>query len=180
MPYFNNNLQNHHDMCDQYVFFFQLLTVDMIMNSGRLRKPPKWTRWLYCGLPTQRGTVIWLWALMTPWRISWLLWTEMRLRFLLPPCMPLLVLWKMFLSLMEALRTLLYQVGCLPLCSLHNFKLFVFMLIHLLTWLVLSTGLIDLAIARNTLIGGDDFKSGQTKMKSVLVDFLVGAGIKVH
>lgn len=26
--------------------------------------------------------------------------------------------------------------------------------------------------------GGDDFKSGQTKMKSVLVDFLVGAGIK--
>ncbi|CAN4115197.1 unnamed protein product [Withania somnifera] len=39
-------------------------------------------------------------------------------------------------------------------------------------------GLIDLAIKRNTLIGGDDFKSGQTKMKSVLVDFLVGAGIK--
>ena len=28
------------------------------------------------------------------------------------------------------------------------------------------------------LIGGDDFKSGQTKMKSVLVDFLVGAGLK--
>jgi len=28
------------------------------------------------------------------------------------------------------------------------------------------------------MIGGDDFKSGQTKMKSVLVDFLVGAGIK--
>lgn len=27
-------------------------------------------------------------------------------------------------------------------------------------------------------IGGDDFKSGQTKLKSVLVDFLVGAGIK--
>lgn len=41
-------------------------------------------------------------------------------------------------------------------------------------------GLIDLAIRRNSLIGGDDFKSGQTKMKSVLVDFLVGAGIKVH
>uniref|UniRef100_A0A3Q7G3T0 inositol-3-phosphate synthase n=1 Tax=Solanum lycopersicum TaxID=4081 RepID=A0A3Q7G3T0_SOLLC len=39
-------------------------------------------------------------------------------------------------------------------------------------------GLIDLAIKRNTLIGGDDFKSGQTKMKSVLVYFLVGAGIK--
>lgn len=41
------------------------------------------------------------------------------------------------------------------------------------------SGLIDLAIRRNSLIGGDDFKSGQTKMKSVLVDFLVGAGIKV-
>ncbi|XP_065021291.1 inositol-3-phosphate synthase-like [Musa acuminata AAA Group] len=39
-------------------------------------------------------------------------------------------------------------------------------------------GLIDLSIQRNSLIGGDDFKSGQTKMKSVLVDFLVGAGIK--
>ncbi|KAL2332777.1 hypothetical protein Fmac_013990 [Flemingia macrophylla] len=48
----------------------------------------------------------------------------------------------------------------------------------LLTWLVFSSGLIDLAIKRNSLIGGDDFKSGQTKMKSVLVDFLVGAGIK--
>lgn len=31
---------------------------------------------------------------------------------------------------------------------------------------------------KGVLIGGDDFKSGQTKMKSVLVDFLVGAGIK--
>jgi len=40
-------------------------------------------------------------------------------------------------------------------------------------------GLIELAISKNCLIGGDDFKSGQTKMKSVLVDFLVGAGIKV-
>ncbi|KMZ57169.1 Inositol-3-phosphate synthase [Zostera marina] len=39
-------------------------------------------------------------------------------------------------------------------------------------------GLIELAIKNNTMIGGDDFKSGQTKMKSVLVDFLVGAGIK--
>lgn len=39
-------------------------------------------------------------------------------------------------------------------------------------------GLIDLAVRERVLIGGDDFKSGQTKMKSVLVDFLVGAGIK--
>lgn len=28
-------------------------------------------------------------------------------------------------------------------------------------------------------IAGDDFKSGQTKFKSVLVDFLINAGIKV-
>jgi len=39
-------------------------------------------------------------------------------------------------------------------------------------------GAIEAAIAANSLIGGDDFKSGQTKMKSVLVDYLVGAGIK--
>jgi myo-inositol-1-phosphate synthase len=39
-------------------------------------------------------------------------------------------------------------------------------------------GLIELAVRHGVLIGGDDFKSGQTKMKSVLVDFLVGAGIK--
>jgi hypothetical protein len=41
-------------------------------------------------------------------------------------------------------------------------------------------GLMELAIKKNSVIGGDDFKSGQTKMKSVLVDFLVGAGIKVR
>lgn len=39
-------------------------------------------------------------------------------------------------------------------------------------------GCIDLALRHNVLIGGDDFKSGQTKMKSVLTDFLVGAGLK--
>merc|ERR1712176_1089796 len=39
-------------------------------------------------------------------------------------------------------------------------------------------GVVELALAHNVFIGGDDFKSGQTKMKSVLVDFLVGAGIK--
>lgn len=41
-------------------------------------------------------------------------------------------------------------------------------------------GVIEYAIEKKSLIGGDDFKSGQTKMKSVLVDFLVGAGIKVY
>lgn len=39
-------------------------------------------------------------------------------------------------------------------------------------------GAIELAEKHNTFIGGDDFKSGQTKLKSVLVDFLVSAGIK--
>jgi myo-inositol-1-phosphate synthase len=39
-------------------------------------------------------------------------------------------------------------------------------------------GVIDLAEKKRVFIGGDDFKSGQTKMKSVLVDFLIGAGIK--
>ena len=39
-------------------------------------------------------------------------------------------------------------------------------------------GLVELAARKRVYIGGDDFKSGQTKIKSVLVDFLVRAGIK--
>lgn len=39
-------------------------------------------------------------------------------------------------------------------------------------------GVIELALRENVPIGGDDFKSGQTKFKSVLVDFLISAGIK--
>lgn len=39
-------------------------------------------------------------------------------------------------------------------------------------------GAVQLAEREKVFIGGDDFKSGQTKMKSVLVDFLVNAGIK--
>ena len=39
-------------------------------------------------------------------------------------------------------------------------------------------GVIQLAQDHQVFIGGDDFKSGQTKIKSVLVDFLVSAGIK--
>ncbi|KAI9482842.1 MAG: hypothetical protein EXX96DRAFT_122496 [Benjaminiella poitrasii] len=39
-------------------------------------------------------------------------------------------------------------------------------------------GLVELAERHRAFIGGDDFKSGQTKMKSALVDFLVNAGIK--
>merc|ERR1711998_40177 len=39
-------------------------------------------------------------------------------------------------------------------------------------------GVIEMAEQHNVAIGGDDFKSGQTKMKSVMVDFLISAGIK--
>jgi myo-inositol-1-phosphate synthase len=41
-------------------------------------------------------------------------------------------------------------------------------------------GAMELAKTHRVFIGGDDFKSGQTKMKSVLVDFLISAGIKVQ
>ncbi|KAG9246757.1 putative inositol-3-phosphate synthase [Calycina marina] len=40
-------------------------------------------------------------------------------------------------------------------------------------------GCIELAERHGAFIGGDDFKSGQTKMKSALVDFLISAGIKL-
>ncbi|CZT41435.1 probable myo-inositol 1-phosphate synthase (MIPS) [Rhynchosporium secalis] len=40
-------------------------------------------------------------------------------------------------------------------------------------------GCIELAERHDAFIGGDDFKSGQTKMKSALVDFLISAGIKL-
>lgn len=39
-------------------------------------------------------------------------------------------------------------------------------------------GIVELAEQKGVFIAGDDFKSGQTKMKSVLIDFLVSAGIK--
>lgn len=39
-------------------------------------------------------------------------------------------------------------------------------------------GAVELAKKKKVFIAGDDFKSGQTKLKSVLVDFLVSAGIK--
>ena len=38
--------------------------------------------------------------------------------------------------------------------------------------------MVELAEERGIFIAGDDFKSGQTKLKSVLVDFLVSAGLK--
>jgi len=42
----------------------------------------------------------------------------------------------------------------------------------------LIPAVMSLAQERNVPIGGDDFKSGQTKIKSVLVDFLIQSGIK--
>lgn len=42
----------------------------------------------------------------------------------------------------------------------------------------LVPGCIRLAERENVFIGGDDFKSGQTKFKSVMVDFLISAGLK--
>jgi len=39
-------------------------------------------------------------------------------------------------------------------------------------------GAIELATRHNVSIGGDDFKTGQTKVKSVIVDFLISAGLK--
>jgi myo-inositol-1-phosphate synthase len=39
-------------------------------------------------------------------------------------------------------------------------------------------GVMELAAHHGVHIAGDDFKSGQTKLKSVLVDFLVSAGLK--
>ena len=39
-------------------------------------------------------------------------------------------------------------------------------------------GVIELAEQHKSFIGGDDLKSGQTKLKSVLAEFLVNAGIK--
>lgn len=40
-------------------------------------------------------------------------------------------------------------------------------------------GCVELAEKHKAFIGGDDFKSGQTKMKSALVDFMISAGIKL-
>eukprot|EP00002_Diphylleia_rotans_P013320 TRINITY_DN25_c0_g1_i1.p1 TRINITY_DN25_c0_g1~~TRINITY_DN25_c0_g1_i1.p1 ORF type:complete len:509 (-),score=107.53 TRINITY_DN25_c0_g1_i1:513-2039(-) len=42
----------------------------------------------------------------------------------------------------------------------------------------LVPGVVEFALQHKVLIAGDDFKTGQTKFKSALVEFLVGAGIK--
>jgi myo-inositol-1-phosphate synthase len=40
-------------------------------------------------------------------------------------------------------------------------------------------GVIELAETHKVLIAGDDFKTGQTKIKTVLCDFLVNSGLKL-
>ena len=40
-------------------------------------------------------------------------------------------------------------------------------------------GAVKLAEEHGVFVGGDDFKSGQTKMKSALVDFMINAGLKL-
>lgn len=42
----------------------------------------------------------------------------------------------------------------------------------------LVPGIVSMAKKRNVFIVGDDFKTGQTKIKTALVEFLVQAGIK--
>lgn len=42
----------------------------------------------------------------------------------------------------------------------------------------LVPGVIELAQKHGVFVGGDDFKSGQTKIKSALVEFLVNSGLK--
>lgn len=41
-------------------------------------------------------------------------------------------------------------------------------------------GVIEMAREEGALICGDDFKSGQTKLKSVLADYLIGCGVKIR
>lgn len=42
----------------------------------------------------------------------------------------------------------------------------------------LVEGVIELAVKNNTFVVGDDFKTGQTKLKTALVDVIAGAGLK--
>lgn len=44
----------------------------------------------------------------------------------------------------------------------------------------LTAGVVELAEKHGVFCGGSDFKSGQTKVKSVLVDFLISAGLKLE
>ena len=43
----------------------------------------------------------------------------------------------------------------------------------------ISKGLIELAKQHNTYVAGSDFKTGQTKFKSIMADFFIGTGLKL-
>lgn len=43
----------------------------------------------------------------------------------------------------------------------------------------ISPGLIELVKDNHTFIGGSDFKTGQTKFKSIMADFFIGTGLKL-
>ena len=43
----------------------------------------------------------------------------------------------------------------------------------------ISKGLIQLAKEQNSFLGGSDFKTGQTKFKSIMADFFIGTGLKL-
>ena len=43
----------------------------------------------------------------------------------------------------------------------------------------ISQGLIELAREKETYVGGSDFKTGQTKFKSIMADFFIGTGLKL-
>ncbi|XP_069153260.1 inositol-3-phosphate synthase-like isoform X3 [Solanum lycopersicum] len=85
--------------------------IKLLSILGSLRRTTKSTRWWSCGLPTPKDTAVWLLALMIPWKTSLLLWIEMRPKYLLPPCMLLLVFLKMYPSSMEAHKILLSQAS---------------------------------------------------------------------
>lgn len=42
----------------------------------------------------------------------------------------------------------------------------------------LTSGIVELAERKKTFVGGDDFKSGQTKLKSALIEFLIASALK--
>ena len=40
--------------------------------------------------------------------------------------------------------------------------------------------MVEYAKKKNSFIAGSDFKSGQTRFKTIISDFLIGAGIKIE
>jgi hypothetical protein len=88
--------------------------------------------------------------------------------------MPLSMSWRACRSSTGALIKPLFL-----LCTSMFFLVAIFVVLFLSHLSFISAGLIDLAIKNNCLIGGNNFKSGHTKMKYIFIVFLVAAGIKV-